>query len=351
MKIVVLAGGLSPERDVSLSSGSLIANALLENGHKVLLLDLYKGMDYDGNIEKLYIGDKTKKYEYKVPQREPDMERLIFETGNGKSLIGKNVIEICKSADMVFIALHGSIGENGQLQAVFDCFGIPYTGTGYIGCLLAMDKAISKELMQYYGVPTPHWKLFDVTKDNFNTVLECVDLPCVVKPCSCGSSVGVSIVKNQDEFDKAVEYGKKYENRLLIEKMIEGREFSVGVFDEKALPVIEIIPNEGFYDYKNKYQPGLTNEICPAQISQELAKKLQETAEKVHKILRLKDYSRIDFMVDKNDNIYCLEANTLPGMTPTSLLPQEAKAIGITYNELCEKIVQLALKQFKSGIC
>ncbi len=345
MRIVVLAGGLSPERDVSLSSGCLIANALLENGHEVLLLDLYKGLDYHGGLDELYANSRTKRYQYSVPQHEPDLEKLIKETGNGTSLIGKNVIEICKSADVVFLALHGSIGENGQLQAVFDCFGICYTGTGYTGSLLAMDKAISKELMRYNGIPTPDWITLDLEKDSLDNLLENIELPCVIKPCSCGSSIGVSIVNDKYELDRAIDYAKKYETRLLIEKVIEGREFSVGILEGKALPVIEIIPKVGFYDYRNKYQPGLTEEICPARISTALTERLQEAAEKVHKILRLGDYSRIDFMADKDNNIYCLEANTLPGMTPTSLLPQEAKVIGLSYNQLCERIVQLALNR------
>jgi len=255
------------------------------------------------------------------------------------------VIEICRSVDVVFLALHGSIGENGQLQAVFDCFGICYTGTGYTGSLLAMDKAISKELMRFNGIPTPDCKIFDLEKDSMANLLDGIGLPCVIKPCSCGSSIGVSIVKNMIELDSAIDYAKKYETRLLVEKMIEGHEFSVGVLDGKALPVIEIIPKAGFYDYKNKYQPGLTDEICPARISPVLTERLQGIAEKVHKALRLGDYSRIDFMVGKDESIYCLEANTLPGMTPTSLLPQEARAIGISYNQLCEKIMQLALRR------
>ena len=145
--------------------------------------------------------------------------------------------------------------------------------------------------------------------------------------------------------NRAIDYAKKYETRLLVEKMVEGREFSVGILDDKALPVIEIVPKTGFYDYRNKYQPGLTEEICPARISTELTDRLQSIAEKTHKILRLGDYSRVDFMVGNNSSIYCLEANTLPGMTPTSLLPQEAKAIGLSYNQLCEKIIQLALNR------
>lgn len=344
MKIVVLAGGLSPERDVSLSSGSLIANALIENGHDVLLLDLYTG-DRSGGEPQFLNRDSDTRYSYKVPPVEPDLQKLKMDSGNGESMIGKKVIEICSSVDVVFIALHGSIGENGQLQAVFDSFGVRYTGTGYIGSLLAMDKDLSKKLMVTNGITTAGWKLYHI-----NGPAGCdfsdVSYPCVVKPCSCGSSIGVTIVENPDELEQAVGYARKYEETLLIEEKITGREFSIGILDGAALPVIEIIPKTGFYDYKNKYQSGLTEEVCPANIGAETTRRLQDAALAVHRTLRLGFYSRIDFILDgKTNGLYCLEANTLPGMTPTSLLPQEAKAAGISYNELCEKIARSANRE------
>ena len=335
MKIVVLAGGLSPERDVSLSSGSLIANALMDSGHRVCLLDLYLGLNATDFDAAFVIAASGKRFEHVVPAHEPDLERLKRESGNGRALIGQNVIELCKFADLVFLALHGDIGENGKLQAVFDCFGICYTGTGYDGSLLAMDKDLSKILMEQNQILTPKWQIIE---DDF----ESVDFPCVIKPCGCGSSVGVSIVQNKQELVSAVNFAKKYEQKIMAEEMIVGREFSVGVLDGEALPVIEIIPNEGFYDYKNKYQLDLTREVCPAEISTELSDKLKRTAVKTHKALRLGSYSRIDFIVSADGRAFCLEANTLPGMTPTSLLPQEAAAAGIGYRELCEKIAELA---------
>ena len=344
MKIVVIAGGLSPERDVSLSSGSLIANALIDVGYKVCLTDLYIGVetnDFDG----IFIDSESgKRYSYSVPQHEPDLEQLKNEVDNGGSLIGKNVIELCKNADLTFLALHGDIGENGKLQAIFDVYGILYTGTGYVGSLFAMDKDLAKKLMAQNNVLTPEWELIDVGADD-PVRPQTINFPCVIKPCSCGSSVGVSIAKNKEEYIAALEYAKKYEKKIMVEKMIQGREFSVGILDNHVLPVIEIIPNEGFYDYKNKYQPGATLEVCPAEIPEEITGKMQDIALQVHKLLRLGSYSRIDFMVDGENNIFCLEANTLPGMTPTSLLPQEANAAGISYNELCDKIVKLALEK------
>lgn len=349
MKIVVLAGGLSPERDVSLSSGSLIANALIQSGHKVLLLDVYEGLDInlaDKNPDKLFIDRSSgKTYEYKIGDKEPDLEAIKRSSPNGEALIGKNVLELCRFADVVFIALHGAMGENGQIQAVLDSMGIRYTGTGYIGCLLAMDKDLTKKLLIQSGIPTAEWILFDAKQNDYGMITEKISLPCIVKPCSCGSSIGVSIVESADELKSALTAAQKYEENILIEKKILGREFSVGVLNGKALPPIEIIPLAGFYDYKNKYQKGLTREICPAKLPDKQAETVQQLALAVHKTLRLGDYSRVDFILKEDGEFVCLEANTLPGMTPTSLLPQEAKAIGIGYEELCEKIASFPLNR------
>jgi D-alanine-D-alanine ligase len=213
MRVVVLAGGLSPERDVSLSSGSLIANALIENGHDVLLLDLYLGLP-DISKAKFLNKGSDKRYIYQVPSNEPDLELLKKESDNGDSLFGKNVIEICKAADVVFIAMHGSIGENGQLQAVFDSFGIRYTGTGYIGSLLAMDKDISKKLMLLDNIKTPNWRIYNIQNSD-DCDFSSITYPCVVKPLSCGSSIDVSIVENPDELHRAINYAKLYENIIM----------------------------------------------------------------------------------------------------------------------------------------
>lgn len=334
MKIVVLAGGLSPERDVSLSSGALISNALIENGHDVMLLDLYFGDNSD--IEPVYRNNKSDfRYSYSISEQEPDLEKIKNAVDNNGSLIGRGVIEHCKAADIVFMALHGAQGENGQLQAVFDLYGIKYTGSGYAGSLLAMDKDLSKRIMRDNGILTADWQYINVKADND---LSKIKFPCVVKPCSCGSSVGVALVENESQLNAALDCAKVYEDFVVIEDKIEGREFSVGILNGKALPPIEIRPLNGFYDYKNKYQAGLTEEICPADITEEMCSILQKSALDVHNALRLGFYSRVDFILDENNNAYCLEANTLPGMTPTSLLPQEAAAVGITYKQLCNLI-------------
>lgn len=335
--IVVLAGGLSFERDVSLSSGSLVANALIKNGHRVVLVDVYKGIKVNStNFDPLFRHDQN--YSHKVEQEEPDLEQLIAENNNRLEEVGEGVIEICKRADIVFLALHGSIGENGKIQALLDLYKIPYTGSGYLGSAIAMNKDLSKRLLKQAGIKTPDWITLNTSSDPID--IKQINFPVVVKPCSNGSSIGVSITNNQDELLDAIASAKIYEEVLVIEKYVKGREFSVGVLGNEALPPIEIIPKEGFYDYKNKYQAGASTEVCPAKINKELTKELQSIALAAHKTLGITKYSRIDFMYDGKD-FYCLEANTLPGMTPTSLLPQEAKAIGINYNELCERIINL----------
>ncbi|GEN50671.1 D-alanine--D-alanine ligase family protein [Alkalibacterium pelagium] len=336
MNIVVLAGGYSHEREVSLSSGSLIANALMENGHQVIMLDLYFGTSEAATFEEAYEKLNKDKYEYKVRKQIPDLDALKAQKEKPNEMIGENIIPICQSADLVFLSLHGELGENGQLQAVFDLYDITYTGTGYLGSAIAMNKILSKEIMSAQGILTPEWEVLEQSDEPTSAV------PCVVKPNASGSSIGVYIVDNQEDLKQAVKEAKKYSPSVLIEEKISGREFSVGVLEGKALPVIEIIPKTGFYDYENKYQEGATIEICPAEVDPVIAEKMQETALEVFKALRLEYYSRIDFMVSDDGGVYCIEANTLPGMTPTSLFPQEAAASGMSYNELCNKLAEIA---------
>lgn len=347
MKIVVLAGGLSPERDVSLSSGSLIANSLVKSGHSVALADIYKGVD-EKNPDSLFC--KTADFKYNVPSKEPDLDALRKEFGHGDALIGNGIIELCQKADAVFLALHGAMGENGQTQAMLDCFGIKYTGSGFKGSVLAMDKSLSKTVYAAAGITSPDGIIFDIRKDVRERITEEIGFPCVIKPCSCGSSVGVSIVENEEELSSALGYAEKYENKLLIEKKIAGREFSVGVLDGMALPPIEIIPVTGFYDYENKYQGGHTREICPADLPPLKTAEAMAAALSAHNALLLGSYSRTDMILSDTDGkFYILETNTLPGMTPMSLLPQEAAAVGITYDALCEKIVELAVENNPRG--
>ena len=340
MNIAVLAGGLSPERDVSLTSGSLIANALVDEGYDVCLADVYLGLEISGDVKNLF--SREKKPVHKVTHTVPDLDALKASSGNGEALIGKGIIELCRAADVVFLALHGAMGENGQLQATLDNFGIKYTGSGYVGSLLAMDKDISKKMFVGAGVKTPKWIHFVSGDADVGAIEAEIGYPCVVKPCSCGSSVGISIVQNRDELEVALTEAKKYEDNILVEQMISGRELTVGLLDGEVLPAIEIIPTEGFYDYQNKYQAGKTLEICPAEISGEILARLEEQTKRAFAALRLSGYARFDYRVDNDGQPWCLEANTLPGMTPTSLLPQMAQAVGMSYGALCSKIVSLA---------
>lgn len=338
MKVVVLAGGTSTERDVSLISGRGIYQALKKNGHQAILLDVYLG--YEGNTEGIFEREQDWAENISaISEQNPDIEQVKAMRPDGaKNFFGPQVLQLCQEADAVFMALHGANGEDGKIQACFELMGIPYTGTDFVSAAMAMDKGITKDLFKAYEIPTPVGiRLKKGEKESVQ-----VPFPCIVKACCGGSSVGVCIARDEKEYQAAKDEAFRYDNEVVIEQYITGREFSVGVMDGTALPVIEIAPKQGFYDYKNKYQAGSAVETCPAELPAETTKRMQEIAEKVFQVLRLKNYARMDFMMDKDGNLYCLEANTLPGMTPTSLLPQEAAAVGIGYEELCEKILQKA---------
>lgn len=341
MKIVVLAGGISTERDVSFVSGKNVYEALKSKGHQVVLTDVYLGMEeMPDNVFEAEV-DWTKQIGA-VTEQCPDIEAVkAMRKDGGKSFFGPNVLALCQEADVVFVALHGENGENGKIQAAFDLMGIKYTCTDHVSSAICMDKAITKDIFRAYNIPTPVGVHF--TKENAQ--LEPVTLPCVVKACCGGSSIGVSVVFTKEEYTTALEDAFSYDAQVVVEQYIKGREFSVGVIAGKALPIIEIAPVTGFYDYKNKYQAGSAVETCPADLSEEITVKMQKCAEDVFEALRLKKYARMDFMLDENDEFYCLEANTVPGMTNTSLLPQEAAAVGISFEDLCQKLVEMALEE------
>ena len=351
MKIVVLAGGLSTERDVSFKTGEMVTKALRENGHQVILLDVFMG--YSNKEEDLTgIFDRAEAVSVKVaaiPETAPDLEKVKAQRKDqSDNFFGPNVIELCRMADIVFMALHGENGENGKIQAAFDLFGIRYTGTGYLGSALAMNKGMAKQLFLENGIPTPRGTSLKRGEDAAKIETCGIHFPCVVKPCSGGSSIGVSIVHDKAEYEQALKEAFRWENELVIEEYVKGREFSVGVIDFQALPIIEIAPVEGFYDYKNKYKAGSTVETCPAELSEQITKEMQGYAEKVAEVLGLNTYSRTDFLLDAEDHIFCLEANTLPGMTPTSLLTQEAKVTGVDFNQLCEKLIESSMRKYKN---
>lgn len=345
MKIVVLAGGISTERDVSLITGKMIYRALKENGHAAILLDVYLG--YNG-VDCDTIFDKEEDWSRAIgaiSESNPDIAAVKALRPDGdKNFFGPNVIRICQEADIVFMALHGENGENGKIQAAFDLMGIRYTGTDYVSSALAMDKALTKEIFLQNGVSTPQGTA--VSREDIGRPCP-ISFPCVVKTCCGGSSIGVYIAEDESAYKKAIQEAFTFGEQVIVEEYIKGREFSVGVIEGKALPIIEIAPLHGFYDYKNKYQAGSTVETCPAEISKELTEKMQKQAEKAYEALRMKTYARMDFMMRENGEMFCLEANTLPGMTPTSLIPQEAAAEGISFPELCEKLIAISLKKYE----
>lgn len=341
MKIVVLAGGVSTERDVSLSSGKMIYNAISKK-HDAILLDVYLGMEGDVD-DSIFTSDRDWTSDINpVSEQDPDIEKIkALRKDQSTGFFGPNVIKICQMADIVFLGLHGENGENGKVQAAFDLLGIRYTGTDYVSSALSIDKALTKELFLQNGVPTANSVTLKRPEDWQNQIA----CPCVVKTCCGGSSVGVYIAGSEEEASQKIEEAFQYGSDVIVEQYIKGREFSIGVIDGKALPIIEIAPKQGFYDYKNKYQAGSTVETCPAELSEDVTLRMQKAAELAFRVLRLKVYSRMDFMMNDKNEFFCLEANTLPGFTPTSLLPQEAAAMGMSFEDLCQKVIDLSLEK------
>ncbi len=349
MNIVVLAGGLSPERDVSLATGTMVTNALRHKGHNAVLVDLFFGPGplpenptdafcFEGMLPA-----------YAVPEIAPDLSAVRARRKSGFSAeIGENVLELCRAADMTFLALHGGVGEDGSLQSFFDLSGIRYTGNSAFGCALAMNKDVSKSIFRSSGIPTPAWTI--VHRDR-EIDLAALPIPCVVKPNSGGSSIGVVIVRDRDALSAALREGFRLEDRLIVEEYVEGIELSAGVLggcSPTVFPLIEIVPKHGFYDYQHKYQPGWTDEIVPARIPPEQTRMVQACAAEAFSALRLEVYARIDLLLSRDGNMHFLEANTLPGMTQTSLLPQMAAAYGLDYASLCEEIVSRSLARYEA---
>ncbi len=343
MNIVVLCGGLSMERNVSISSGTLICGALRKLGHRAVMVDMFYGLeDYDGELARLFENLPALK-EARVAEQAPDLEAVRrSRKWASPSKVGKGVFELCALADVVFLALHGACGEDGRIQAALDLMGVPYTGSGYLGSAIAMDKDLTKQLVKAAGVKTPQWRVLYYKDSQIGALCGELQLPCVVKPVDSGSSIGVTIAHSRQELETALRENAGL-GRVIVEQYVHGREVQVGVLRNRALPSIEIIPKEGFYDYKNKYQAGAAVEICPAPVEPEIEQMLGATALKVHKLLELHTYSRTDFILTEAGEIYFLEINTLPGMPPTSLVPQEAAAAGIDYNTLCQIIVDEAM--------
>ena len=347
MKIIVLAGGLSTERDVSLSSAAGICRTLIEKGHDAFLLDVFMGLPYDSDkLEEVFtLAGHGLEIAKNIATEEPDLAAIkASRPDQSDCFLGPNVIELCRMADITFIGLHGGEGENGKLQATFDLLGIKYTGPNSLGCAAAMHKGIAKQIFLESGIPTPNGVCIHKNKNKKDLTSLGLSLPVVVKPCSGGSSIGVYIVNTEEEYNEALEKSFRYEDELVIEEYVKGREFACGIINDKALPPIEIIPKTGFFDYANKYQAGATEEVCPANISEEISAKMQDYTVRAFHALKLDVYSRADFLLDADNNLYCLEMNTLPGMTAASLLPKEAAVTGIEYGDLCELIIKKSLE-------
>ena len=349
MKIVVLAGGLSPERNVSLSSGAMVAQALRSRGHQAALIDMFFGLEGTDATRDIFDAPIPESFK-KVSRQAPDLNQVrASRLDKSPSAIGPGVLELCQKADIVYLALHGTCGEDGRIQATLDLLGVPYTGSGCVSSAIAMDKDLTKRLVAD-KVVTPKWQSVTVTEENLEQLTAQTDLPVVVKPIDSGSSIGVYIARERDELRMALRESIKLGGRTVLEQYISGREIQVAILNDRALPSIEIIPKEGFYDYENKYQPGAALEVCPAEIPAEWEKRVGDAALTVFRTIGLSVYSRADFIVTEDGTPYFLEINTLPGMTPTSLVPQEAAAVGIDYPTLCETIIESSLEVRKGGL-
>ena len=332
MRVAVLMGGVSGERNVSLASGTQVARALRSLGHQVVAVDTARGVLAREEEERILAQG--------VGAEPPEtLGADLLETGDITALTRLPELQ---EVDVIFPALHGGSGEDGTLQALLDLTGFPYAGSGRLGCTLAMDKEISKRLFRDAGIPTPPWRVSPIELDRVEAEL---GLPVIVKPPSGGSTLGLTLAHDRGELEEAVAEARRYEERILFEGYVRGRELTVGVVGDRALPVGEIIPVNELFDYECKYQPGMAQEIFPADIPPSTATRLQELALAVHRSLFLEDFSRVDFIVDEGGEAWCLEANALPGLTATSLLPQAGKAGGLAFPRLCEEIVRLALRR------
>ena len=350
MKIAVLCGGLSPERNVSISSGTKIAGALQESGHQVVLLDMFFGLeDYTGDIAHVF-DDPPALGGTRIDESAPDLEAVRrSRRDQGPSLLGKDVLAVCAMADLVFLALHGSCGEDGRIQATLDLLGVPYTGSGYLGSGMAMDKSVTKRIMDAAGIPTAPWHDVRYTREDIPRLAQELPVPCAVKIINGGSSIGVELPDTREELAQTLERMLAYGDHVIVEQKIRGREIQVAVLGDGYLPAVEIIPKGAYFDYFCKYQKDGAQELCPAPITDEQWHTVGELALRLHRALGLGVYSRADFILDEEGRFWCLEINTLPGMTPTSLVPQEAAQVGLSYGDLCQRIVDESLALRKGG--
>ena len=324
--VALLLGGTSPEREVSKSSGYSIYQALISLGYETVLVDPAYGKNQ--------------------PKKKDD----FFAKKNYGEISNENYVNAINSrlfdkVDIAFLALHGKYGEDGTIQSLLELKGIKYTGSNIVTSAIAMDKLLSKILFRHYDINTPAWVVVEKHDDIAvlkKKIKENFGYPCVVKPNDQGSTVGLTICKNADGLSKALKLAQKYADKVLIEEYIPGHEVTVGVLDNKPLPVLEIKPKHGIYDYKCKYTHGMSVYEVPANLPEWVQLELKSQALKAYNALGCKTYARMDFRLSNDYNTYCLEVNTLPGMTSTSLVPKMAKAVGISFEELIDKIIKLA---------
>jgi D-alanine-D-alanine ligase len=336
MRIAVLFGGTSAEREVSIASGGQVVQALREAGHEVVAVDTARGVLSSAEEQALISSE--------VAATPPvDEELAIIRASATAPLAAAGDLH---GIDVVFLTLHGGTGEDGTIQALLDLAGIPYVGSGHAASALAMDKDLSKRLFRAAGIPTPDWLMAPVSSAEVDEVL---GYPLIVKPNKQGSTVGLSVVRSPDELGAAVEEAFRHDAEVMLERFIAGRELTCGILDDLPLAVGEIITSGEIFDYGSKYQTGGAEEVFPARIGSEQTRLIQELSLRVHRVLKLEGFSRVDFRMDHEGGIWCLEVNTLPGMTRTSLLPQSAAAAGIAFPELCDRICRLALERKRKG--
>ncbi len=335
MNVTVLTGGTSVERDVAIASAVQVVGALRRRGHRVAVVDTAGGVVPES--------EEARALNATVGAAPPSIEHLIG-LERGVLLSSLATLPVVRNADVLFLALHGGRGEDGTLQAVLDVLEVPYTGSSALGSALAMDKDLSKRLFTLAGVPTAPWLMAPAS---IATVSDHLGWPVVVKPSKQGSTVGLSVVKQPDGLAPAIELASRYDDEVMIEAFVPGRELTVGILDDRALAVGEIIPQHEIFDYECKYTPGMAVEIFPADLSAATREQCHAFALASHRALKLGGYSRVDFRLTPAGELSCLEVNTLPGMTATSLLPQSAAAAGIPFAELCERICQAARARCK----
>ena len=323
MKIAVLFGGTSTERDVSVASGSQVIGALRQAGHEVIAVDASRGV--------LLPGD-----EHQVLTEHIDAQPPGEAQAPALTLPAIVVDASRENLDLIFVAMHGGIGEDGTIQGLLALSGIPYTGSDALGSALAMDKDVAKRLFLAAGVPTPHWLMVPATLEEVDAQ---IGFPVIVKPNGQGSTVGLSLVADPATLADAIDLAAGFGGQVMLEQYIPGRELTVGILDDVALAVGEIIPASGdIFDYTAKYQTDAAQEIFPADLNETDAERVQALALTAHRALKLASYSRVDFRMDLDGGLWCLEVNTLPGLTVGSLLPKSAAAVGISFPELCERI-------------